>query len=81
MGFPPGAMARPYSFLGRGVSETCGVRDRRRMFGLSYSSIDMARDIRRSTPGGGSDVSWLWPWQNRSRDCATLAGWNKIMPY
>ena len=50
-----------YIFLNGGDSDTLGVRESRLMFGLSYSSMDIARDILRSTPGGGREVSWLCP--------------------
>lgn len=63
-----------YTFLGGGDSDILGVSESRRMLGLSYSSIDMARDMRRSTPGGGREVSSPWPWQKSRRDWATLAG-------
>lgn len=63
-----------YTFLGGGDSDALGVSESRRMLGLSYSSMDMARDMRRSTPGGGREVSSPWPWQKSRRDWATLAG-------
>lgn len=65
-----------YIFLPAAESAALGVSERRRMLGLSYSSIDMARDMRRSTPGGGREVSIPWPWQKSSSDWATFAGWN-----
>lgn len=69
------ALGTAYNFLGGGESDALGVRDNRLMLGLSYSSMDMARDMRRSTPGGGREVRRPCPWQKSSSDCATFAGW------